>query len=276
MNNVKPQSSFHPLMVMQSLSAHRGIIRQFVKREIAGRYKGSFLGLLWSFINPLLTLLIYTFVFGVVFKSRWRSDSIGHMEFAVVMFAGVLVHGLIAECLQRAPTLIVGNPNFVKKVVFPLEILPWITIGTALFHTLVAFSILVCAIFIWQGHVPLTAILVPVILAPFVILTAGLTWFLASLGVYLRDLGQMMGIVTAFLIFMAPVFYPLHSVPETLQPLFYLNPVTFIVEQTRNAAIWGNAVDWRGWLIYLAVAYLVACAGLWWFQKTRKGFSDVL
>ncbi|MBB1635746.1 MULTISPECIES: ABC transporter permease [Cupriavidus] len=273
---MKEKPSLHPLIVVQSVLANRSIITQFVKREVAGRYKGSFLGLLWTFINPLLMLLIYTFVFGVVFKSRWRPASTDHLEFAVVMFAGVLVHGLIAECLQRAPTLVVSNPNFVKKVVFPLETLPWIAIGSALFHTLVASVILIGAIFIWQGHLPLTVVLVPVILLPFVILIAGLVWLLASLGVYLRDLGQVMGIVTSLLMFMAPVFYPLQSVPERLRPLLYLNPITFIVEQIRNAAIWGTGIDWLGWLIYLAVGYCVAWAGLAWFQKTRKGFSDVL
>ncbi len=273
---MKATSGLHPLAVLQSLLLHRGIIRQFVKREVTGRYKGSFLGLLWSFITPLLMLVIYTFVFGVVFKSRWRSEHTGTMEFAVVMFAGIVVYGLIAECLQRAPLLVVGNPNFVKKVVFPLEILPWVTIGAALFHAAIAFSILIGAIVLWQGYVPMTVLLVPVILLPFVLLTAGLIWLLASLGVYLRDLGQIMGIVTAFLLFMAPVFYPLSSVPETMRVFLYLNPVTFIVEQIRNAAIWGEAVDWRGWLIYLLISYLVAWAGLSWFQKTRKGFADVL
>ncbi|WP_011296903.1 ABC transporter permease [Cupriavidus necator] len=273
---MKEQISMHPLVVAQSLVSNRSIIAQFVKREVAGRYKGSFLGLLWTFINPLLMLLIYTFVFGVVFKSRWRPSSSDHLEFAVVMFAGVLVHGLIAECLQRAPMLVVSNPNFVKKVVFPLETLPWIAIGSALFHTLMASIILIGAIFVWQGHLPLTVFLVPVILLPFVVLIAGLAWLLASLGVYLRDLGQVMGIVTSLLMFLAPVFYPLHSVPERFQPLLYLNPITFIVEQVRNAAIWGASIDWMGWVLYLVIAYCVAWLGLVWFQKTRKGFADVL
>lgn len=265
-----------PLFVVRSLLDNRGLIAQFVKREVVGRYKGSFLGLLWTFINPLLMLLIYTFVFGVVFKSRWRPASTDHMEFAVVMFAGVLVHGLISECLQRAPVLVVQNPNFVKKVVFPLETLPWITIGTALFHTLIAFLILLVAVFVWQGHVPPTAVLVPLILVPFVILVSGFVWLLASLGVYLRDIGQMMGVLTSLLMFLAPVFYPLHSVPERLQPLLYLNPITFIVEQIRNAAVWGTAINWTGLLVYLVIAYAIAWIGLSWFQKTRKGFADVL
>jgi lipopolysaccharide transport system permease protein len=266
----------HPLAVVYSLSNNRALIVQFVKREVAGRYKGSFLGLFWSFITPLLMLAIYTFVFGFVFKSRWRAESTSHIEFAVVMFVGVLSHNLISECLTRAPLLVVGNPNYVKKVVFPLETLPWIAIGTALFHMLVAFVILLVAIFCWQGRVPWTVIFVPVILLPFVVLIAGLVWFLASFGVFMRDLGQVMGIVSSLLMFMAPIFYPLSSVPAQLQAAIMLNPLTFVVDQFRAVAIWGNQPNWGGWLIYSVVAYVIASLGLVWFEKTRKGFADVL
>jgi lipopolysaccharide transport system permease protein len=266
----------HPLAVVYSLINNWPLIVQFVKREVAGRYKGSFLGLFWSFITPLLMLSIYTFVFGFVFKSRWRAESTSHIEFAVVMFVGVLSHNLISECLTRAPMLVVGNPNYVKKVVFPLETLPWIAIGTALFHMLVAFLILLVAIFVWQGHVPWTVVFVPVILLPFVVLIAGLVWFLASFGVFMRDLGQVMGIVSSLLMFMAPVFYPLSSVPPKLQAVIMLNPLTFVIDQFRTVAIWGGQVNWGGWLVYSVVAYVIASLGLLWFQKTRKGFADVL
>lgn len=266
----------HPLAVVYSLTGNWQLIVQFVKREVAGRYKGSFLGLFWSFMTPLLMLSIYTFVFGFVFKSRWRAASSDHIEFAVVMFAGVLAHNLISECLTRAPMLVVGNPNYVKKVVFPLQTLPWIAIGTALFHMLVASIILLVAIFLWQGHIPWTVIYVPVILLPFVVLIAGLVWFLASFGVFMRDLGQVMGIVSSLLMFLAPVFYPLTSVPPSLRSVIMLNPLTFVIDQIRNAAIWGVQIDWIGWLIYSMIAYAIASSGLMWFQKTRKGFADVL
>ncbi|MGN6650863.1 ABC transporter permease [Trinickia sp.] len=266
----------HPLAVLYSLMANRHLIAQFVRREVAGRYKGSFLGLFWSFVTPLLMLSIYTFVFGFVFKSRWRTGSTDHIEFAVVMFVGVLSHNLISECLTRAPMLVVGNPNYVKKVVFPLETLPWIAIGTALFHMLVASVILLIAILFWQGHLPWTVIYAPLIIVPFLVLIAGLVWFLASFGVFMRDLGQVMGIVSSLLMFMAPVFYPLASVPIKLRPLIMLNPLTFVIDQLRTVAIWGGQPDWLGWLIYCAVAYVVASFGLLFFQKTRKGFADVL
>lgn len=266
----------HPLAVVHSLVSNRHLIAQFVKREVAGRYKGSFLGLFWSFVTPLLMLSIYTFVFGFVFKSRWRTGSTDHIEFAVVMFVGVLSHNLISECLTRAPMLVVGNPNYVKKVVFPLETLPWIAVGTALFHMLVASIILFIAIFLWQGHVPWTVVYAPLILIPFIVLIVGLVWFLASFGVFMRDLGQVMGIVSSLLMFMAPVFYPLSSVPAKLRAVIMLNPLTFVIDQLRTVAIWGGQPNWRGWAIYFAVAYIVASFGLLWFQKTRKGFADVL
>jgi lipopolysaccharide transport system permease protein len=271
-----PNRLLHPLAVVYSLTENWNLIVQFVKREVAGRYKGSFLGLFWSFITPLLMLSIYTFVFGFVFKSRWRPTSTDHIEFAVVMFVGVLAHNLISECLTRAPMLVVGNPNYVKKVVFPLQTLPWIAIGTALFHMLVASIILLVAILLWQGHIPWTVIFVPVILLPFIVLIAGLVWFLASFGVFMRDLGQVMGIVSSLLMFMAPVFYPLTSVPPRLRAIIMLNPLTFVIDQIRNVAIWGGQVNWFGWAIYSVIAYIVASLGLFWFQKTRKGFADVL
>lgn len=266
----------NPLSVMRSLLQQRALIGQLVKREVAGRYRGSFLGVFWSFLNPLLMLTIYTFVFGVVFKSRWRPDATDHMEFAVVMFAGVMLHGLISECITRAPSLIVSNVNFVKKVVFPLETFAWVSVGAALFHTLIAMVILLIAIVVWQGHLLLSVLLVPILLIPFALMTVGFVWFVSSLGVFLRDIGQLMGIVSSLLMFMAPVFYPLHSVPKALAPFLYLNPITFIVEQVRNVAIWGNPVDWAGWAIYCVVAYAIAWLGLMWFQRMRGGFADVL
>lgn len=266
----------HPFSVVRSLIGHRGLIFQLAKREIVGRYRGSFLGVVWSLINPLLMLTIYTFVFGVVFKSRWRPTSTDPMEFAVVMFAGVMLHTLISECITRAPTLIISNVNFVKKVVFPLEAFAWISVATALFHLLIALLIFVAAIAAWQGHVPLSILLVPVLILPFALMVVGFVWFVSSLGVYLRDIGQLMGILASLLMFLAPVFYPLHSVPRALVPYLYLNPITFIVEQVRAVAIWDAPVDWVGWGIYCVVAYLVAWFGLMWFQRMRKGFADVL
>jgi lipopolysaccharide transport system permease protein len=262
--------------MFQSLLKNRSLIFELSRREIMGRYKGSVLGYLWSLITPLIMLLVYTFVFGVIFKSRWRNGSSSTYEYALVMFTGILVHGLISECLQRAPSLIVGNSNYVKKVVFPLEVLTWVAIGTALFHTLIASVILLVGVFLWQGSLPWTAIFLPLVLLPYLLLIAGLVWTLAAFGVYLRDLGQIMGIVSSLLMFLAPVFYSVESVAEPMRSLLFLNPITFILEQVRAAIIWGTGLNWFGLVIYFIAAYCIAGIGFYCFQKTRKGFADVL
>jgi len=250
---------------------------QMTRREVVGRYKGSVLGLAWSFFNPLFMLAVYTFVFSVVFKSRWgASQDEGKTQFAVILFVGMIVHGLLAEVLNRAPTLIISNVNYVKKVVFPIEVLPVVAMGTALFHAMVSLSVLLIAFVLFNGYLNWTVVFVPVILLPFVIFTLALAWILASLGVFLRDVGQAISIVTMVMLFLSPVFYPMSSVPESLRPWIMANPLTFIIGQAREVVIWGHMPDWLGLGVYMLGAVAVASAGYAWFQKTRKGFADVL
>ena len=247
------------------------------KREVVGRYRGSVLGIAWSFFNPLLMLTIYTFVFSVVFKSRWgvNTDET-KTQFAIVLFVGMIVHGLFAEVINRAPALITSNVNFVKKVVFPLDILPSIAIGAALFHSLVSLGVLMVAFVLFNGYLNWTAIFIPLVLLPLIILTLGFAWMLASLGVFLRDLGQTTGIITMIMLFFSPIFYPVTALPVKLRPWIMVNPLSFIIEQAREVLIWGHLPDWVGLGIYSLVALGVAWAGYAWFQKTRKGFADVL
>jgi len=160
------------------------------KREVVGRYKGSALGLAWSFFNPVFMLTVYTFVFSEVFKARWGVDgNESKTQFAVVLFVGMIVYGLFAEVLNRTPGLILSNVNYVKKVVFPLEILPVIALGVALFHSAISAGVLLAAFALFNGYLHWTAIFAPIVLLPLVILTLGLGWMLASLGVFLRDVG---------------------------------------------------------------------------------------
>ena len=247
------------------------------KREVVGRYKGSIMGLLWSFLNPVFMLTVYTFVFSVVFKARWGVDgNDSKTQFAVVLFVGMIVHGLFAEVVNRAPSLILANVNYVKKVIFPLEILPVITMCAALFHGLVSLAVLLIAFFIFNHSLQWTVIFIPLVLLPLVILTLGCAWMLASLGVFIRDVGQTIGIVTTVMMFLSPVFFPVTSLPEVYRPLIMANPLTFIIEQAREVLIWGHSPNWTGLGIYTAAATIVAWAGYVWFQKTRKGFADVL
>lgn len=261
----------------KSLWRNRQLIIQMTRREVAGRYQGSVLGLAWSFFNPVFMLVVYTFVFSAVFKARWGlGGAESKTQFAVVLFVGMIVHGLLAEVLNRAPGLILANVNYVKKVVFPLEILPVISMGAALFHSLVSMGVLLIAFALFNGYLHWTAVFTPLVLLPLVILTLGLAWMLAALGVFLRDVGQTIGIVTTVLMFLAPVFYPVTALPEELRPWLMVNPLTFIIEQARAVLIWGRQPDWVGLSIYMLLAAAIAWAGYAWFQKTRKGFADVL
>jgi homopolymeric O-antigen transport system permease protein len=271
------QHSIHPIEPFRSAWKHRSLIWQMSKREVIGRYRGSFLGLAWSFFNPLIMLLVYTFVFSVVFKARWGMEMSGSKaEFATVLFVGLIMHGLFAECINRAPALILSNANYVKKVVFPLEILPLVALSSALFHSLVSLAVLIVAIIGLNFFVPWTAVLVPLVMFPLLVITVGMAWFLAATGTYIRDIGQITGIITTVMLFLAPVFYPLSAMPEQYRSFLFINPLTLIIEETRQALIFGNMPDWSAWSIYFGISLLIAWMGFWWFQKTRKGFADVL
>jgi lipopolysaccharide transport system permease protein len=265
------------LLLGKSLWRHRQLIMQMAWREVIGRYKGSFIGLFWSFINPVLMLAVYTFVFSVIFKARWGIDGgDSKTSFALILFVGLIVHGLLAEVLNRAPSLIVSNVNYVKKVIFPLEILSVVSLIAALFHSMVSIFVLLLASAAINFYLPWTVILLPVVLLPLIILIVGLSWVLASLGVFIRDIGQTIGIITTVMLFLAPVFYPLSVMPEKYQPYILANPLTFIIEQAREVLIYGHLPNWTGLGFYMLIAIGVTWAGYAWFQKTRKGFADVL
>jgi lipopolysaccharide transport system permease protein len=260
-----------------SLINHRGLIARMAEREVIGRYRGSIMGLAWSFLNPVLMLAVYTFFFSVIFKARWNTPGADDKaSFAILLFIGLIVHGIFAECITRAPGLVVGNVNFVKKVVFPLEILVPVTMASALFHALVSTVVMLVVQFFVMGQIPVTALLLPLVLLPLVILTTGIGWFLASLGVFVRDIGQATGILVTILLFLSPVFYPISALPEQYQGWFRLNPLTPIIEEARTVLVFGGGIDWGPWLLRILVSTVVAWLGFWWFQKTRKGFSDVL
>lgn len=260
-----------------SLRRNSQLIFKMTQRDVVGRYSGSMLGLAWSFFNPLLMLVIYTFVFSVVFKSRWGINAgESKTDYAMLLFAGMIVHGLFAECINRAPTLILANVNYVKKVIFPLEILPWVALGSALFHAVISLVVLLLLQLLLSQHMPWTVVLFPLLLLPLLFSAMGFAWFLASLGVYVRDIGQVTGIFTTALLFLSCVFYPLSSLPEKYQYLMKLNPLAYIIEQSRNTLIFGRIPDFAQWAIYLTISVFIAWLGFAWFQRTRRGFSDVV
>ena len=262
--------------IFASLWKNRDLVLQMTVREVVGRYRGSMMGLLWSFFNPVLMLVVYTFVFSVVFQARWDVNTVGKTDFALLVFTGMLVHALFAECINRSSRLVLDNSNYVKKVIFPLEILPWVCMGSAFFHMLISVLVLLVAFLIIHHYLNWTIILFPLVIAPFVLFTMGLTWWLAATGVYLRDLGQITGVLTTVLLFVSPVFYPVAALPKQYQLFFNLNPLTFVIKQVRDILIWGKPPDWEGLALYSAIGIATAWAGLFWFQRTRHGFADVI
>lgn len=277
MSNPHKTLPLSPLALIRNIWGFKSLILQMTKREVVGRYKGSTMGLAWSFLNPLFMLIVYTFVFSVVFKARWSvGGDESRTQFAVILFVGMIVHGFFAEVVNRAPQIILGNTNYVKKVVFPLETLPVIGLCAALFHTLISLIVLLCAFFLFNGFLHWTIIFLPLVFLPLVIFCLGLGWILASLGVFIRDVGQTTVIITTVMMFLSPVFFPITALPEKYRVWIMLNPLTFIIEQARAVLIWGHLPNWLGLVIYTAAAALVAWLGFVFFQKTRKGFADVL
>lgn len=270
------QFSASPLELVVSFWRNRHLIVQLTRREVIGRYRGSVLGILWSFFHPLLMLAVYTLVFGVILKARWNVGGESKLEFALVLFSGLMVFNVFAECVGRAPNLILSNANFVKKVVFPLEILPWVTFGSALFHAAVSFAVWLIFYAVVLGPPPATLLLFPIVLANLMFMTMGLSWFLASLGVYLRDVGQLIGIVVTALMFLSAIFYPVSAIPEGYRTLLYANPLVFLIEQARDVLIWGTVPGLLPSCAFTLLAAAAAWLGFAWFQKSRRGFADVL
>jgi lipopolysaccharide transport system permease protein len=265
-----------PIELVTSLWRNRELIFALVEREVIGRYRGSALGVFWSFAHPMFMLAVYTFVFSVVFQAKWGTGNDSKAEFALVLFSGLIVFNLFAECINRSPTIISSNVNYVKRVVFPLEILVWVALGSALFHSFV--SILVWLLFycLLFGLPHASIFLLPITIIPLLLLIVGISWFFAALGVYLRDIAQVTTILTTVLMFLSPIFYPASAIPADLQPILLLNPIAPALEQIRGILMWGEVPDLRIWGAYLIMSGLVAWSGFAWFQKTRRGFADVL
>lgn len=262
---------------LRTIWQHRQLVAQLTWREITGRYRSSMLGFVWSFITPMITLALYTFVFGVVFTSRWpgaRTDNLA--EYGLMLFAGLTAFTVFSECVTRAPSIITASPNYVKKVVFPLDVLPVSVAGAALFHAGISVLLLTLARLVVMGTIAPTVVLVPIVLLPLVMLALGISWLLASLGVYFRDIAHTVGLVTQVLFFTTPVFFPLDAIPAAYRPIIAANPLTSIVQSMRTVAVVGAAPDWGAWTVSMVIGLIVLWAGHAWFARTRSGFADVL
>jgi lipopolysaccharide transport system permease protein len=261
---------------LSHLGRHLPLLLALTRREVAARFKGSFFGLFWALLLPLTMLAIYGFVFGVVMDARGVAESGPRGEFALYLFAGLLLHGLLAEVLNRSPHLLLHQVNFVKKVVFPVEILPLVLVLSALFQFLVGYAVLLVGVLFIHGALPLTVLWMPLVLLPFCLVLAGASWLLSAIGAYFRDIGHLMGVATTLLLFLSTVFYPATRLPLAFRPLIYLNPLSLAADELRAVSITGAAPGWQALLLYGAAALLIACAGFCVFGRLRKGFADVL
>jgi lipopolysaccharide transport system permease protein len=268
---------FLPIKIGTDLFKSRYLIWQFLQRDISIRYRGTFFGLFWSFLSPLLMLAVYVFVFGFVFKSRFGvGQSENAFDFGLALFCGLNLFNLFAEVAMRSPTLILQYPNFVKKVVFPLEILPVVATGTAVFHCLIAFVPLAIGLAIAHQQIPFTLLYIFLFLIPLVFLTCGASWILASAGVFFRDVQPVLTAAITILMFMSAVFFPLKAVPEKWRVWIGLNPMVHLIEGARGAVIWGVTPDWRAYLVLLIGGLIVFLLGYFIFDRSKSAFADVV
>lgn len=251
---------------------------QLTKREIALRYRGSLFGAAWSLINPLLMLLVYGFVFSLVLRARWPGVEGDQRPLAhgVLLLSGLMLHSFLAECLTRAPGQIVGNANYVKKVVFPLPVIAVSQWAAAVFHLVVNLVFLLLFQVAVFGVPPATIFLAPLALLPLLCVGLGLMWGVSAIAVYFRDVGQIVGVLATLLLFLSPALYPMEQVPEGLRPLLYFNPLTPALEHWRALALWGTLPSAMSWAAFAVVGALCAVAGAWCFARLRRGFADVL
>ena len=256
---------------------HRALLWQFIQRNVELRHKGSHLGLLWSFLNPLLMLGLYVFVFGYVFGGKFGArPGETRVDYALGIFVGLSIFHFIAEVLGIAPTVIVGNPNFVKKVVFPLEILPAATVGASFSHFLISILLTLIGITFFGPGIGWGSLWLPVIFLPVLVLSLGLAWLCSALGVFFRDIGQLTGLLSTGLMFASAVFYPASNIPAPAWMILRLNPFIHAIELSRNAALWNTPMDFQHLSYLYGVSIVIALGGYWTFHKLRPAFADVL
>lgn len=266
-----------PMRLTQRLQRNWSLWRTLVGQDLAARYRGTLLGRLWPVLLPLLMLALYGFVFGAVFRARWPGlDESDHLGFVLNLFAGLLVHGMLSESVGQSATLMRGNSNFVRKMVFPLPVLVAVPLGAAMVHAAIGISLLVLVAAVFHGTLHLSAVAVPLILLPYVVMLYGLSLLISALGVYLRDLGQVISVLVTMTLFTAPVFYPRDLAPPAVAGMLDYNPITWPVSAVRDAVLYGQWPALQGWLLYATVAALMLLLGLACFNVLRRGFADLL
>ncbi len=265
--------TINPLRITSDIWQHRYLLGQLVKRDVLLRYRGAMFGVLWIFLSPLIMLAIFAFIFGHIFQARWPQQE-SNIPFWLLLYSGLISFNVFAETISRAPTSVRGYPSFVKKIIFPVNILPIVPLGAALVYGGFNFLILLAAL-AWTDHLHTSVLLFPILIAPILLLALGLSWFLAAWGVFLRDMTQIVPVFVQMLLFLTPVFYPISAVPDMLRPLYLYNPLSAVIEAIRTAVV-GQAIGWNTWGIALAFCLVIAILCYAFFQHSRDEFADVL
>ncbi|MEZ6937117.1 MULTISPECIES: ABC transporter permease [Aeromonas] len=258
-----------------SILEHRRLVFDLVRRDVSARYKGTLLGLTWAILNPLCMLALYTFFFTAILKAKWNVGET-HANYGLMLFCGLIIHGWMADVLSRSPELLASNRNYVKKVVFPLDALTWISVLSALVQILLSLLLLIVLSLFMGNILSWSMLFLPVVLTPLFFMLLGLGWFISSLSVFFRDIGQFMGSLITLLIFTSTAFFSLETAPELIRPYLLFNPLTIIMDSLRQVTILHQYPDW-GLLAWHSVASIVIFyAGYFWFERTRPGFADVI
>jgi lipopolysaccharide transport system permease protein len=267
----------HPLAMIVVWWQYRNLIWLMARRELQAGYKGSIFGFGWTVLQPLLMLCVYTFVFSVIFKGRWGIASDGSQtSFALVLFLGLITFRLFSEMIGSASQLVSHNSVYVKKVQFPLEILPIVRLLNILVDTFISLAVLMVGVILFGQKIHMTALLLPVVWIPMLLLSLGAGYALAALGVFIRDIHKIAGILTTLLFFASAIFYPIESVPEPYRILFRINPLALFVEFSRKLVFWGDMPDWTLYGIWLILAAGLFTAGTFLFVRSKRAFADVL
>lgn len=265
------------LGALNNLYRHRNLIRQFAWRDLVGRYKGSYLGIVWSLISPLMMLAVYTFVFSVVLKAKWGAGTDrSQVNYALTLFCGLAVFNVFSECVSRAPGLLLNYASYVKKVVFPLEILPVACMISSLVNAGISLALLIPVSIVLNDSLPHTIYCLPLVLLPLCALSLGCSWFLAALGVFIRDTAALVNVIVAVLLFTSGVFFPMSFVPEQFRWIVAFNPLCAILEDARRTILWGEFPLWGWWFATTAISALVMHLGYYWFMRTKGWFADVI
>jgi lipopolysaccharide transport system permease protein len=269
-----------PLLILYSLLQiweQRRLCAVLVRQDLQARYVGSVLGGLWTLLLPLLMLAVYTLVFGQILQTKWpQAQTSSSSEFVATLLAGMMVVSLFVEVGSRATGLLQGHANLIKKVRFPIQLLPVMLVCVALVNTMISALLLAVLQVLALGSLHNTWWALPLILLPVVLLSMACAWWVSATVLYVRDVIPLVQTGLSALFFLTPVFYPLSAVPKAWQQWLALNPLALAVEQTRAALIYGVQPDWLHWTVSLATAMVLALLGLWWFERLREGFADVL